>query len=189
MQHSRYNRARKSSGRQHRVYGSYGSHKGHGHSDEEGYEDYYEDVPQKKKSLTEDPKFIFGIVGAIALILIIVIVAASGGGESPESTRDYRPEVDEEQVRRREAEADSFYNEGGKLFLEAQRLDYEVGKIEATPKYREAISLFKRARQIWADVEMMYKSAGQDMPSNYQSKIHQIEEDIRDAAKQAGTGD
>lgn len=151
-------------------------------------EEYAPPIPPKKKSVTEDPKFIFGIVGGIMFILIIII-ASSGGGKEEEGRKMNYYDVDERRVQQLVSEADALADQGGRLLSEAGRVDYEEGKAQATPKYRAALDLLRRARSIWTQVEGMYKAANRELPGNFDSKIRQLESDIHEADKQAGVGD
>lgn len=155
--------------------------------DYDDYEDY--GPPPKRKSLSEDPRFIFGIIGAVALILIIVI-ATSSGGESYDENPFYNEGVDTELVEERAAVARDYSNRAGKLIEEAEKLDREMGsKVYATPKYQEALEFLREARRIWEEIETIYKQAGQRLPGIYQHAISGVERDIQYVSRQVGVGD
>jgi|GEM_PF-3127663 len=191
MQYQKYNRGRGHSSK----YGRKALSHRNSRMEKSDYEDdvyeaeeYAPPIPPKKKSVTEDPKFIFGIVGGIMFILIIII-ASSGGGKEEEGRKMNYYDVDERRVQQLVSEADALADQGGRLLSEAGRVDYEEGKAQATPKYRAALDLLRRARSIWTQVEGMYKAANRELPGNFDSKIRQLESDIHEADKQAGVGD
>lgn len=163
------------------------------HSNDYDYEDYdYEDYgpPPKKKNLSEDPRFIFGIIGAVVFVIIIVIAVSSGGEESSVYTADWYNEIDTELVEQRAAEARECSNRAGRLIEEAEKLDRDMGsKVYATPKYQEALSLLREARRIWEEIETIYEQAGKRLPGKYIHAISGVERDIQYVGRQVGVGD
>jgi len=156
--------------------------------DYDDYEDY--GPPPKKKNLSEDPRFIFGIIGAVVLVILVVIAASSGEEESSGSTTNWYNEIDTERVEQLAAQAREYSSRAGRLIEEAERLDRDMGsKVYATPKYQEALSLLREARRIWEEIETIYNQAGKRLPGIYRHAISGVESDIQYVGRQVGVGD
>jgi len=168
----------------------YRPHRAPRRHDDDDYEDYEDYASPPKKNLSEDPRFIFGMIGAVVLVILVVIAASSGGEEDSGSTRGWYDEIDVELVEQRAAQAREYSNRAGRLIEEAERLDRDMGsKVYATPKYQEALSLLREARRIWEEIEIIYKQAGERLPGKYIHSISGVERDIQYVGRQVGVGD